>query len=216
MAGLRRSSVRPCVGTGFASEQTLAATVVTGHAPKNAWLRLDGNPASLEMDASDEFTKRDMTSASVNATEIPSEFHSNAVVESSALGIVRFQQRLQRILDRCGCHTEDRFAIVMAVVEALCNAIMHGNQCSRTKDVHITFSVTTTHFWIHVSDEGTGFDHAALFAPTNGRSPVQPTGLGLSRMRQFMHEVRFNRDGNSVSMRRRLSPGNRHKRFDAE
>jgi serine/threonine-protein kinase RsbW len=168
------------------------------------------------MDAGDEFTNRDMTSASVNTTETPSELHSNAVVESSALGIVRFQQRLQRILDRCGCHSEDRFAIVMAVVEALCNAIMHGNRCVTTKDVHIMFSVTATQFWIQISDEGTGFDHAALLAATNGRSPAMPTGLGISRMLQFMHEVRFNRDGNAVNMRRWLSPGNQHKRLSPE
>jgi anti-sigma regulatory factor (Ser/Thr protein kinase) len=170
----------------------------------------------MEMDAGDEFTNHDMTSAFVNKAQTPNELHSNAVVESSALGIGRFQQRLQRILDRCGCHTEDRFAIVMAVVEALCNAIMHGNRCSRTKDVHITFSVTANHFWIQVSDEGTGFDHAALLAPTNGRSPATPTGLGLSRMRHFMHEVRFNRDGNAVTMRRWLSPGNQHQRMNPE
>ena len=165
----------------------------------------DGNE---KPELGDPITNHDMTSALVNRAKISSEPHSNAVVESSALGIARFQQRLQRILDRCGCDTNDRFAIGLAVAEALCNAAIHGNRCSGMKDVHVTFGVTATQFWIRVSDEGTGFDHTALPVPTNGGSPNSPPGLGLSRMRQSMHEVRFNRDGNAVTMRRRLTRGN--------
>lgn len=56
--------------------------------------------------------------------------------------------------------------IVVAVTEAINNAIRHGNREDRKKNVNLTLSLLEDTIKFVVKDEGEGFDHQHLPDPT--------------------------------------------------
>ena len=52
-----------------------------------------------------------------------------------------------------------------------------------------------------VIDEGPGFDHASLPKPEDVVSADEPGGRGITKMRLFTNEVRFNDKGNEICMK---------------
>jgi serine/threonine-protein kinase RsbW len=100
----------------------------------------------------------------------------------------------------------DIFSIVMALEEALINAMKHGNQLDPTKKVHVTYRIEQTVFEVHIRDEGPGFDPSDVPDPTDVENLERPCGRGLLMMRYYMSEVRYNETGNAVFMQRHFSP----------
>jgi serine/threonine-protein kinase RsbW len=94
----------------------------------------------------------------------------------------------------------DIFAVHLATEEALINAIHHGNGSDPRKNVHFVCSLGGDRVRIEITDEGRGFDPAALPDPTNGEYLHAPRGRGVMLMRAFMTRVEFNARGNSVTM----------------
>src|SRR5437868_12298420 len=81
---------------------------------------------------------------------------------------IRLVERL--IEDICDVYniSEDNFGnILLAVTEAVNNAIYHGNQSNPQKCVHIGFENGTKTLVFSVCDEGKGFDHSSLPDPTD-------------------------------------------------
>jgi serine/threonine-protein kinase RsbW len=95
--------------------------------------------------------------------------------------------------------------IVLAVREALSNAIFHGNHCDPEKAVGICVAVNeTSDLIIIIRDSGSGFDPSRVPNPTVGDSVLAAHGRGIFLIRQFMDQVEFRFDqGTEVVMRRR-------------
>ncbi len=87
------------------------------------------------------------------------------------------------------------FDIRLAVEEALTNAVRHGNREDPSKKIQFQFTLDSerNQVTIIVEDQGKGFDP----------SKTSSKGYGLVLMRQFMDEVRYNRQGNQVKMTKR-------------
>ena len=51
-----------------------------------------------------------------------------------------------------------------------------------------------------ITDEGSGFDYAALVNPTTEGFIDKPHGRGIFLIRQIFDEVKFNDSGNSISL----------------
>jgi serine/threonine-protein kinase RsbW len=94
----------------------------------------------------------------------------------------------------------DIFAVHLATEEALVNAICHGNHSDARKNVHVVCRLDRDRIRIEISDEGGGFDPAALPDPTAGDQINAPCGRGVMLMRAFMSRVQFNARGNAVVM----------------
>ena len=56
--------------------------------------------------------------------------------------------------------------IMIAVTEAVNNAIMHGNQSDKAKNVRIILTLNDNVIKFKISDEGDGFDYNNLPDPT--------------------------------------------------
>jgi serine/threonine-protein kinase RsbW len=97
---------------------------------------------------------------------------------------------------------EDReiFSIKLALEEALVNAIKHGNQMDRSKQVHIQFNVNRERFDIRIVDEGNGFALDEVPDPMAPENLERPCGRGLLLMRHYMTEVTFHAPGNRLTM----------------
>ncbi len=93
-----------------------------------------------------------------------------------------------------------RFNVRVALCEALANAILYGNRCDRSKQVHLVARWGREAVEIHVTDEGTGFDPDAVPDPTLPENIERVDGRGVFLIRRLMDEVRYNDKGNSLCM----------------
>ncbi len=93
--------------------------------------------------------------------------------------------------------------VLIALDEAIVNAIKHGNKCDPRKAVHIVaeFSIEGVRFV--VADEGSGFERENVPDPTEPCRLLEPSGRGLLLINHIMDEVRFNHCGNRVEMFKR-------------
>lgn len=88
----------------------------------------------------------------------------------------------------------------LAVVEAVNNAILHGNKCDPHKKVIITFEKISRYFVLTVEDEGNGFDCTNLPDPTDLSNLNKESGRGLYVMMQLTDLISFQKNGAKVVM----------------
>src|SRR5262245_11457845 len=90
--------------------------------------------------------------------------------------------------------------VLIALDEAIVNAVKHGNKCDPRKAVHIVaeFSVEGVRFTI--TDEGAGFSVEKVPDPTEPCRLLEPSGRGLLLINHIMDEVCFNNCGNRLEM----------------
>jgi serine/threonine-protein kinase RsbW len=96
---------------------------------------------------------------------------------------------------------EDMYGNVMiAVTEAVNNAIKHGNGGDSAKNVFLSLSLKDNLLKFVVKDEGTGFDQNELPDPTAPENLEKPGGRGIFLMKHLADEVEFNDNGNTVEL----------------
>ncbi len=103
------------------------------------------------------------------------------------------QHLCSKLLEGREVPEETRHWILMAVREAVANAIKHGNQLDMTKNVHVEMDVVADTLAICIRDEGEGFDPAAVGDPLAPENRLKTSGRGIFYMRTFMDDVRFRR-----------------------
>jgi serine/threonine-protein kinase RsbW len=92
--------------------------------------------------------------------------------------------------------------IEIALREALANAVIHGNHGDPGKQVYVGCRGGTDEVSIVIRDEGQGFDIHAVPDPTTPENIASNHGRGIYLMRTLMDEVRFERGGTVVYMRK--------------
>lgn len=97
---------------------------------------------------------------------------------------------------------DDIFGNVMiAVTEAVNNAIQHGNKGNSSKKVHLYFELTQPYqLNVGVKDEGEGFDYENLADPTAPENIDKPGGRGIFLMEHLAEKIQFNHQGREVVM----------------
>ena len=113
------------------------------------------------------------------------------------------EQRLLKEVARHGYSEAAVFAIKLALEEGLTNAIRHGNGGDPTKKVEVSFDVDANRAVITITDQGEGFNPAAVPDPTADENLEKPSGRGIMLMRAYMDEVRYNTRGNQVHILKR-------------
>jgi len=94
--------------------------------------------------------------------------------------------------------------IETALREAWANAVIHGGKNDARQWVQISVSCDRNHeVRMVVRDSGYGFDPKSIPDPTEGRNLLATHGRGLFLIRQFMDEVRHERGGTEIFMRKR-------------
>lgn len=88
-----------------------------------------------------------------------------------------------------GVSEDERGDLMVAVMEALNNAIGHGNSEDASRQVHLKIDVQPASLTIWVRDEGRGFDPGATRDPRAPENLMRDSGRGLLMMRAFMDEV---------------------------
>jgi serine/threonine-protein kinase RsbW len=91
--------------------------------------------------------------------------------------------------------------ILIAMTEAVNNAIVHGNKLDTNKMVNIQVSVEGPVLEFKISDEGPGFDFENIPDPTSPENIEKPNGRGVFLMRQLADSCEFEELGRIAIMR---------------
>lgn len=92
----------------------------------------------------------------------------------------------------------------VGLTEALSNAMLYGNARDPGKRVRVEVTMRRDEVTVRVTDEGLGFDPDQVPDPTLPANLTKSGGRGIFLMRALMDEVRFNEEGNSVTLILRL------------
>ena len=106
---------------------------------------------------------------------------------------------------RLGLVQPEESELIIALDEAIVNAIKHGNKCDTSKSVTITAEFTAEATRFIIADEGPGFKLCNVPDPTDPCRLLEPNGRGLYLINHIMDEVRFNEAGNLLMMVKRVA-----------
>jgi serine/threonine-protein kinase RsbW len=90
--------------------------------------------------------------------------------------------------------------IMIAVTEAVNNAIKHGNAGDKKKNVHLSLSLNESLIKFVVKDEGVGFDYQNLPDPTAPENLEKVGGRGIFLMKHLSDQVEFKDHGRIVEL----------------
>jgi serine/threonine-protein kinase RsbW len=90
--------------------------------------------------------------------------------------------------------------IMIAVTEAVNNAIKHGNKGDSGKNVSLALTLEEGMIKFRVEDEGRGFDFHNLPDPTSPENLEKPGGRGIFLMKHLADEVDFSEQGKIVEL----------------
>ena len=90
--------------------------------------------------------------------------------------------------------------IMIAVTEAVNNAIKHGNSGNKSKNVYLSLSLDESLIKFTIKDEGTGFNYESLPDPTAPENLEKPGGRGIFLMKHLSDEVEFKDNGSVVEL----------------
>jgi len=110
------------------------------------------------------------------------------------------QSEMLASAERAGYPEAARFALRLALEEAVVNGFRHGNAGDYGAGVDVEYEVTAGAIRIEVEDRGSGFDPGGVPDPTEEGRLTVPSGRGLLLMRAYMSEVTHNERGNRVRM----------------
>ena len=88
--------------------------------------------------------------------------------------------------------------LLISTIEAVTNAIVHGNDNNPDKVVRINVESNEKKITVTVSDEGEGFDVSVVPDPTKPNYIEQPNGRGIFLMRNLADKVKFDKNGSVV------------------
>lgn len=120
----------------------------------------------------------------------------------SDLGCI--EETVDFVLSRCSeCQDAERklrLNFRVSLIEALSNAMLYGNGQDPAKRVHVAISIQKSCVVATITDEGGGFDPSRIPDPTHPINLEKAGGRGLFLIRSLMDEVRYNAQGNSVTL----------------
>ncbi len=127
----------------------------------------------------------------------------NVILPAHESTIVPTVKRIMEIVGQIECSRGKEFEIETALIEALVNAIKHGAQNDPGKKVQCCVACEEDEgMLIIVRDPGTGFDPLAIPDPTVGENLFSNHGRGIFMINQLMDEVKFEKNGTEIHMRK--------------
>lgn len=127
-------------------------------------------------------------------------FEQQYRIESQLRAVHHVEREILRILKEMGYSEDDLFNVRLALDEACSNAIKHGNRENPGKTISVGVRVDLEAVRMEVKDEGDGFDYTSILDPRDLDRLHETGGRGLFLIQQFMEQVDFNQEGNSICM----------------
>lgn len=128
-------------------------------------------------------------------------------IESKIGNLRIIENAIDEMTGEIGINQDNYGKIMVAALEAVNNAISHGNKNDDKKLVDVEIIYADNEMKITVTDEGTGFDPKKIPDPTMPENIEALSGRGVFLMKKLADSIEFNEKGNSVTMKFREVAG---------
>ncbi len=119
--------------------------------------------------------------------------------EKSSINLVG--PMLFNVKDVLNISDEKFYNLLIAVTEAVNNAIIHGNRLNPEKYVDLALKGDKTYIEIVVKDQGDGFDPDAVADCREPENLLKESGRGVFIIRSLLDEASFVSTGNGTTVR---------------
>lgn len=120
---------------------------------------------------------------------------------SETKSLLVLEEWINKLCDLYQISVEQYGNVLIAITEAVNNAIIHGNKNIANKKTDIEYNIDSQTITFTVFDEGTGFDFNDLPDPTSPENLEKPQGRGIFLMNHLADEVNFIDNGNVVQLK---------------
>jgi len=105
--------------------------------------------------------------------------------------------------------SEDMFGnMLVAITEAVTNAIYHGNHADPMKKVSVSYTLNHNQLTFTITDQGKGFDYYNLPDPTAPENLEKECGRGIFLMKHLTDQLIFSDNGRVVELNFKLVNNN--------
>jgi serine/threonine-protein kinase RsbW len=128
------------------------------------------------------------------------EYNKRIAIPSDLEGLrecLELTKDIQRIFQ---LDTDKIFAFQTVLLEAVNNAIIHGNKFNKDLLTIVTVSINRELIFIEVEDQGDGFDLDLVPSPVNGSNILLENGRGIFFIRQLSDGFKTIGKGNIVNI----------------
>jgi serine/threonine-protein kinase RsbW len=121
-------------------------------------------------------------------------------IESNINNLRIVENAIDEVMSEIGITQENYGKILVSTLEAVNNAIMHGNKYQKDKSVDVEISYRKEKLKIKITDEGMGFVPGKIADPTIQPNLEAINGRGIFLMSKLADKIRYSKRGNSVTM----------------
>lgn len=115
------------------------------------------------------------------SAKLPEQQNENEIIFSSIFTNITYSEKIVEYINQIYPIPEILYGnILLAISEAINNAIVHGNKFNKEKLVYVSYKITQDNYLIvEVKDEGEGFDPYSLPDPTAPENIEKLYGRGV-------------------------------------
>ncbi|TNE56140.1 MAG: ATP-binding protein [Bacteroidetes bacterium] len=121
-------------------------------------------------------------------------------IPSELKNIVEVEKLIDRVCELKGVKEELYGNMLIAVTEAVNNAVIHGNCFQTQKEVEVNVSEQPGRICFSVKDHGSGFDFDNLPDPTAPENIEKENGRGIFLIRNLADELEFESGGSVANI----------------
>jgi serine/threonine-protein kinase RsbW len=122
------------------------------------------------------------------------------IIQSEVKNLRIVEKAIDEISAEIGISEDNYGKIMVSAMEAVNNAILHGNRSDSKKEVRIEIMHKNKVLTISVEDQGTGFKPKEIPDPTKPENIENISGRGVFLMSRLADKIEFNEKGNRVTM----------------
>lgn len=122
------------------------------------------------------------------------------VLDSSFEEMERVQPFVKELQEWAEFSDDDFNRIMLAVSEAVNNAIIHGNKENPDKKTYVDASLKGRTLKISIQDEGEGFNPQDISDPLKEENLLNEGGRGIYLIKQYSDKVQFSKGGTNVTI----------------
>lgn len=127
------------------------------------------------------------------------------LLPSAPDSIVLVEKLVDDVCDLFDIKEEIYGHILVALTEAVNNAIQHGSKNTKNGKIEVAFKIEKNEtIYFTVKDPGPGFDYDNLPDPTDPANIEKPTGRGIFLMKHLADKVKFEDKGSKITLEFKL------------
>ena len=130
---------------------------------------------------------------------------NNIVLNTESNSIQRVEKYIDTICSKYNVNSDYYGNILIALTEAVNNAMCHGNGMDPEKKVKLSYKTEKDELDFFVEDEGPGFNYDSLPDPTDPENIDKPNGRGVFLMKHLADEVNFHNEGKIIELKFNLN-----------